>query len=112
MTAPPVVMIHSTASASTSAARSTTAAVTRAITARILNVGRGRLDVDARIRDLGEALHEAVLDHVRYAVRVAQRRVAREPDVEIEEHVVHRPARADVVAAEHLGHAHHHAPDL
>src|SRR3954471_24453358 len=53
MTAPPVVMIHSTASASTSAAGPTTAAVTRAITALILNVGRGRLDVDDRIRDLG-----------------------------------------------------------
>ena len=49
----------------------------------------------------GIARHQPVLHHVRQRVGVVQRHVGRQPDVQIEEHVVGRAARADVMAAEH-----------
>ena len=46
---------------------------------------RRRLDVNDRVRDLRERLHQPILDDVRQAVGFVERRVRREPDVQIQE---------------------------
>ena len=73
---------------------------------------RRRLDVDDGVRDLRELLHQPILDDVRQAVGFVERRVAAEPDVQIEERVIGRAARADLMAADDFRHGHHHAPDV
>ena len=55
-----------------------------------------------RVGDLRELLHQLVLHHVRHLVGVAERRIGAKPDVQVEEHVINRPARANVMAAQHL----------
>lgn len=49
---------------------------------------RRRLDVDHRVGNLRERLHQAILHHVRDPVRFVERRMARKPDVQIEERVI------------------------
>ena len=73
---------------------------------------RRRLDVDDRVGDLRVPRHQPILDDVREVVRVGEPHVRRQPDVQVEEHVVGRAARADVMAAEHARHAHHDALEI
>ncbi len=63
--------------------------------------------MDDRVGDLRVVRHQSILDDVRKRVGVDERRVRRQPDVEVEEHVIGRAARADVMAADHAGNAHH-----
>ena len=56
------------------------------------------LDVNDGVGDLGELLHQAVLDDVGELVRVAQQRVGGEPHVQVQEDVIERAAGADVMA--------------
>src|SRR5262245_3802186 len=68
---------------------------------------RRRLNMNNGVRNLGEAVHEPILDYVRQPVCFVQRRLRCEPDVEIEEGVIRRTARPNLMAAERLRHAHH-----
>ena len=58
------------------------------------------------VGNLRIARHQPILDDVRQIVRLGQPHVGRHPDVQIEEHVIGRSARADLVAADHARHAH------
>ena len=68
--------------------------------------------MDDGVGDVRVLRHQPVLDDVREAVGLEERRVAAEPDVQIEKRMIRRAARADVMAALDLGHAHDDAADV
>jgi hypothetical protein len=64
---------------------------------RGLRLSRRWLDMDDYVDDLWESGHQLVLDDMRCRVRGFERRLAFEPDVEINEYVIGRAAGANVM---------------
>ena len=60
-----------------------------------------------RVCDLRITRHQPILHDVRQRVRVRQMHIGRQPDVQVEEHVIARSPCADLMAPEHAGHAEH-----
>ena len=62
-------------------------------------VYRGRLDVNHHVHELREPRHQPILGFVRLAVRELERRLGGQPQVQVEEDMVGRSARPDLLAA-------------
>src|SRR2546426_6165141 len=64
--------------------------------------GAGRFDMDDHIDNLRVAGHQPIFDDMGCGVRLAQRGVAVEPDVKIEEDVIGRASSTDSVTPDYL----------
>src|SRR5882672_666450 len=58
------------------------------------------LDMDDYIDDVGKRCHEPILDHVRERMGFAEWCAAVNPEVQIDEHVVGRPAGPNLLASD------------
>ena len=66
--------------------------------------GRLGLDVDDHIHEVGEPLHQQILDDVRRGVSRLEGRPPVEPYMQVHEHIIRWTARLDLMVAHHLRH--------